>query len=251
MNFIEKYKALLITSLISGTLVLAMFSLSLKKKASFITESYYEVEPQTEEEIKELALLKALEEMENASPKTNQAFNEDEEFKEMMRNFKSMSSHHEDEAQKEPEKSSEEATENSEEVITSSTSMHSSKTYALKDNERKTFNKANDILAMHSPKKEAKNSKGNSASSVSFSLSKRTKVKLPPPIYLCETAGKIVVNITVDAHGLVTDTYINTSSSSDNQCLIDTAIEYAQNAVFSSAERKSQIGSITYYFQGK
>jgi TonB family protein len=104
---------------------------------------------------------------------------------------------------------------------------------------------------MHSTKKGSENSKGNSASRVSFSLSNRSKVKLPPPVYLCETAGKIVVNITVNAEGQVTDTYINSSSSSDNQCLIDTALEYAQNAVFSDAERKSQIGSITYYFQSK
>ena len=51
--------------------------------------------------------------------------------------------------------------------------------------------------------------------------------------------------------GQVIDTYINSSSSSDNQCLIDTAIEYAENAVFSDANSKSQIGSITYYFKGK
>jgi outer membrane biosynthesis protein TonB len=231
--------------------VLALFSLSIKQKSVLMTESYYEVEPQTEEDIKELELLKALEALENTNPKTNQAFNEDEEFKEMMRNFKSMSSRHEDESQEASEKPSEETSESPEDVITSNSNYNSSKTYALKDQERKSFDKANDILAMHSAKKEAKTSKGNSASSVTFSLSKRSKRKLPPPIYLCETAGKIVVNITVNAEGQVTDTYINSSSSSDNQCLIDTALEYAQNAIFSSAERTSQIGSITYYFQGK
>ncbi|WP_204344206.1 energy transducer TonB family protein [Psychroserpens algicola] len=251
MNFIEKHKALIITTLIAGTLLLAMFSLSIKKKAEFIAESYYEIEPQTEEEIKELERIKALEELDNATPKTNQAFNEDEEFKEMMRNFKSMNSHHEEEAQETPEETSEDASQEPEELMSSNAPYNSSKTYALNDKERKTFNKANDVLAMHSAKKDAKNSKGNSASSVSFSLSKRTKVKLPPPVYLCETAGKIIVNITVNAQGQVTDTYINSSSSSDNQCLIDTALEYAKNALFSGAERKSQIGSITYYFQGK
>ncbi|MCK8479247.1 energy transducer TonB family protein [Psychroserpens algicola] len=251
MNFIEKHKALIITTLIAGTLLLAMFSLSIKKKAEFIAESYYEIEPQTEEEIKELERIKALEELDNATPKTNQAFNEDEEFKEMMRNFKSMNSHHEEEAQETPEETSEDASQEPEELMSSSAPYNSSKTYALNDKERKTFNKANDVLAMHSAKKDAKNSKGNSASSVSFSLSKRTKVKLPPPVYLCETAGKIIVNITVNAQGQVIDTYINSLSSSDNQCLIDTALEYAKNALFSGAERKSQIGSITYYFQGK
>ncbi|MDG5490402.1 hypothetical protein [Psychroserpens sp. SPM9] len=252
MEFIEKHKALLITSLLTGTIILAMFSLSIKKKAEFIAESYYEIEPQTIEELEQLERLKALEERENANLKTNQAFNEDEEFKEMMRNFKTMSSQHEDEISEDTPETPSEASSQTPEALTASNASHNaSQNYALKDQERKTFNKANDILAMHSPKKEAKNSKGNAASSVSFSLSKRSKVKLPPPVYLCETAGKIVVNITVNSSGQVTDAYINSSSSSSNQCLIDTALEYAKNALFSRAERQSQIGSITYYFQGK
>ena len=250
MNFVEKHKALLITSLITGTLVLAMFSFSIKKKTGLIAESYYEIEPQTEEEIKALERLKALEEVANNNPKTNEAFNEDEEFKEMMRNFKSMSSFDDVESPRQQEEAIEETSQSSEEVMTSNSTFNAN-TYALKDNERSTFNKANDILAMHSNKKDASNSKSNSSSSVSFSLSKRTKVDLPPPVYLCETAGKIVVNITVNSQGQVTDTYINSSSSSDNQCLIDTALEYAKDALFSTSERKSQIGSITYYFQGK
>lgn len=252
MNFVEKHKALLITSLITGTLVLAMFSFHIKKKAEYIAESFYEIEPQTIEELEKLEQLKALEEKENATAKTNQAFNEDEEFKQMMRNFKSMNSNPEDNLSEEPKEPSEDSSENPEDILTSDDDSYgNSKRYALNEKERKTFSKANDVLAMHSPKKEEKNTKGNSNSSVSFSLSKRTKVKLPPPVYLCEVAGKIVVNITVNSQGQVTDTYINSSSSSDNQCLIDTALEYAKNARFSSAERKSQIGSITYYFQGK
>ncbi|WP_299337427.1 hypothetical protein [uncultured Psychroserpens sp.] len=250
MTFIEKHKALLITSLITGTLLLAMFSFHIKKKTEFIAESYYEIEPQTIEELEKLERLKALEEQENTSPKTNQAFNEDEEFKKIMRNFKSVSNDIED-ASETPETPSEDTSENPEDVLTSNETIGTSKRYALNDEERKTFNKANDILAMHSSEKDDKNTKGNSSSSVSFSLSNRTKISLPPPVYLCEENGKIIVNITVNAKGIVTNTYINSSSSSKNQCLIDHALEYAKNARFSSAERKSQIGSITYYFQGK
>ncbi|MEM6514988.1 MAG: TonB family protein, partial [Bacteroidota bacterium] len=92
----------------------------------------------------------------------------------------------------------------------------------------------------------------NKNSSVSFSLKGRKKVKLPPPVYLCETSGKIVVNIKVDTNGLVTDAYINSSSSTKNQCLVDSALDYAKNARFSSdAAKTEQIGSITYYFKGK
>lgn len=249
MNFIEKHKALLITLLISGTLVLALFSFNISQNTKYITESYYEIEPQTDEELLAIEQLKALEEMANMNPETNEAFNENEEFKELMRNFKSVDAY--DTAQDTPNEPQEESSTTPEDVMTSNGTIGASKAYALKAQERNSFNKANDILAMHSPKQDDKNLKSNANSSVSFSLSNRDKIKLPPPIYLCEVSGKIVVNITVNAGGQVNDTYINTSSSSTNQCLIDTALEYAKNAVFSSADRKSQIGSITYFFQGK
>ena len=248
MNIIEKHKALLITFLISGILVMAMFSFHISKKAEFIAESYFEIEPQTEEELEALEQLKALEELAKTNPETNEAFNENEEFKEMMRNFKSVDSY--EDSRNAPEESVEESSSDSEDLMTSNSTYGTSKTYALKQQDRNSFNKANDVLAMHS-KKDEKNLKNNANSSVSFSLSNRNKVKLPPPIYLCEVSGKIVVNITVDAQGQIVDTYINSSSSSTNQCLIDTALEYAKNAVFSSADRKTQIGSITYYFKGK
>lgn len=250
MNFLDKHKALLITFLISATVVLAMFSLHIKKSAEFISESYYEIEPQTIEELK--ALEEKLQAEEASKANTNEAFNEEQEFKEMMQNFKSMASNDYEKTIEKQEEIQEEASETPENVMTSNSNYNSSKTYAINEKERQSFNKAKDILAMHSPKKSDDNSKSNRSSSVSFSLRNRDKVKLAPPVYLCEVTGKIVVNITVNSNGLVTDTYINSSSSSNNQCLIDHALEYAENAIFSSDPTiKSQIGSITYYFKGK
>ena len=250
MNFLDKHKALLITALISGIVLLAMFSLHIKQADEFISESYYEIEPQTIEELQ--ALEEQLKAEEAAKSTTNEAFNEDQEFKEMMKNFKSMASNDFEKAPETEENVTEETSETPDDVQTSNSNFNSSKAYAVKENERQSFNKANDILAMHSSKKTDKDIKSNKSSSVSFSLKNREKVKLPPPVYLCEVTGKIVVNITVNSNGLVTDTYINSSSSSDNQCLIDHALEYAENAIFSSdATTKSQIGSITYYFKGK
>lgn len=249
MNFVEKHKALLFTTLITGTIILGLFSFNISKKTDFITESFYEIEPQTEEELKALEELKELQANEQAN--TNEAFNEDQEFKEMMRNFKSMSNAPTHEQDSQEDDSFEDHSQNSEDVLTTNNSSQVSKQYALDEKERQRFNKANDVLAMHTTKKTDKNSSSNANTSVSFSLKNRQKVKLPPPVYLCETGGKIVVNITVDAQGQVTDTYINSSSSSSNQCLIDTALEYAKNAIFSDAETKSQIGSITYYFKSK
>lgn len=250
MNFIDKHKALLITFLISGTVVLAMFSLHIKKAAEFISESYYEIEPQTIEELQ--ALEEQLKAEEVAKANTNEAFNEDQEFKEMMKNFKSMASNDFEKNTKVEDEVSEETSETPDDVMTSNSNYNNSKAYAVQEKERQSFNKAKNILAMHSSKKTNDEDKSNKNSSVSFSLRNRDKVKLPPPVYLCEFTGKIVVNITVDSNGLVTDTYINSTSSSNNQCLIDHALEYAQNAIFSSdANSKSQIGSITYYFKGK
>jgi len=195
--FVEKHKALLFTSLITGTIVLGLFSFSITNKTELITESYFEIEPQTEDELKTLQELKELEAKEQAN--TNEASNQD----------------------------------------------------ALNEEERERFNKAKDILAQQTAKTSKKHTPSSANSSVSFSLKNRQKVTLLPPVYLCETGGKIVVNITVNSQGHVTDAYINTSSSSNNQCLIDTAIEYAENAIFSNADRKIQIGSITYYFKSK
>ena len=92
----------------------------------------------------------------------------------------------------------------------------------------------------------------NSKSTISFSLVNRKKVYIPIPVYLCEMGGKIVVNITVNAKGKVTDAYLNSSSSTSNECLTEHALEYAKNSQFSAdATKKSQIGSITFYFIGK
>jgi len=249
LKFLDQYKALLITLLISGTVVLAMFSFSITKDAEFISESFYEIEPHTIEELK--ALEEQLKAEEAAKATTNEAFNEDEEFKEMMKNFKSMASNDFEKTTREQEDIQEEVSETPDDIVTSNSDYNSSKKYAIQDKERQSFHKANDVLVSQSKKKN-ENTKANKRSSVSFSLRNRDKIKLPPPVYLCEVTGKIVVNITVDSNGLVTDTYINSTSSSSNQCLIDHALEYAQNAIFSSdAATKSQIGSITYYFKGK
>ena len=248
MKFLDQHKALLITFLISGTLVLAMFSFHISKNTEFISESYYEIEPQTIEELK--VIEEKLKAEKAAKAITNEAFNEDDEFKEMMKNFKSMASNDFEKTTQKQEETAEDISEIPDNVITSNS--NNSNRYAIQENERKTYNKAKDILASQSQKKANNDTKANRNSSVSFSLKNRDKVKLPPPIYLCEVTGKIIVNITVNSNGIVTDTYINSSSSSSNQCLIDHALEYAQNAIFSTNEiTKSQIGSITYYFKGK
>ncbi len=88
--------------------------------------------------------------------------------------------------------------------------------------------------------------------SISFSLVDRNAYSLPPPIYTCIEGGKVVINIKVDSNGYVTEADFNDSSSgTTNYCLIENAITYALKARFSPDSKNSQIGTITYLFQGK
>ena len=86
---------------------------------------------------------------------------------------------------------------------------------------------------------------------MSYSLVDRKLLNNPTPIYLCENGGKIVVNITVNGKGEVTDAYINSASKSTNECLTEHAIEYAHQAIFDSSAKASQLGTITFFFIGK
>merc|ERR1712146_145061 len=91
LNFIDQHKAAIITFLLTGIVVLALFSFQLKQKSKLIAESYYELESAEpeEQEIKEEELEKLDELLGETSDK---AFNQDQEYKEMMRNFKTVSS---------------------------------------------------------------------------------------------------------------------------------------------------------------
>jgi len=260
LNFTEKHKALLISVLISATLVLALFSFHLKQKAELITESYYELEPEKTPEEKRLEELAA---NDKTSQETNKAFNEESEFKDMMKNFKSISSNDFDKNTKQTETEDNQT----EEEVTDVKNTRASYDPSINENELSSYSKIKNVIAMRSPeRRESSASNGNNStnktgvnssvnrnSSVSYSLKDRKDKHLPPPVYLCEAGGKIVINITVNSGGDVIDTYVNkASSTSTNECLIDSALEYAKTARFNSDTSKDkQIGSITYYFQGK
>jgi hypothetical protein len=89
----------------------------------------------------------------------------------------------------------------------------------------------------------------NRNSSVTFTLKGREKKDIPNPIYTCNGSGKVVVKIEVNQNGYVIDAKIDKKKSSTrNECLFDNALDYAQDALFSSSELKEQKGYITYYF---
>jgi hypothetical protein len=101
-------------------------------------------------------------------------------------------------------------------------------------------------------KKEYTTALAEKRTSVSYSLVDRNAYELPPPIYTCINGGTVVINIEVDALGNVIKANFNSpSSSTDDWCLVENAITYAYRASFDSSNKSSQIGTITYIFQGK
>lgn len=244
MELIDKHKAGIITFLITGIVVFGMFSFHIKKQSDLIAESYYEVEPITPEELKQLEELEALE---KAMKTTDQASNENEEFKEMMKNFKSMNANDFENTNKELEK---EAFKEENDVVTGESSYNTSSGYSVNQEELEKYRKAKDVLAMRSSdKKEDK--KSNTVSTLTYSLKDRTLLDYDTPRYLCEYSGKIVINITVNGQGRVMEAYLNNSSTSTNECLIDAALDYAKIVQFDTSATPSQLGSITFHFKGK
>ncbi|WP_430466920.1 energy transducer TonB family protein [Winogradskyella ouciana] len=248
MKLIEQYKAAIITFLITGTVVLAMFSIQLKQQGDLITESYYELEP--EPELPEEKLTE--QELENFedpnAPSTNKAFNEDQEYKDMMRNFKTVSSNDFERTTKalEEAKANEVLEENS-----VNKSYANNNAYALNSDETESYKKLQEELNKRLENKKTADEHAKSKSTLTYSLIGRVMQAYDIPRYLCEKGGRIVVNIEVNGKGKVTDASINGSSSSRNQCLIEHALEYAKDVRFDSSSKTKQIGTITFRFRGK
>ncbi|MCL6267539.1 hypothetical protein M3P07_13670 [Flagellimonas sp. 2012CJ39-3] len=122
----------------------------------------------------------------------------------------------------------------------------------LKELAAKREEKKQQLGEREAQKEEFTNFLKDRRTSISFSLVERNAYSLPPPIYTCIEGGKVVINIKVDSNGYVTEADFNDKSSgTNNYCLIENAITYALKARFSPDTKNSQIGTITYLFQGK
>ena len=88
-------------------------------------------------------------------------------------------------------------------------------------------------------------------SNISFKLSGRTSNSKPNPVYLCETGGKIVVDIWVDNNGNVVKVKANPEKSAvQNTCLFRAAEKHARKFVFNkAAASEKQQGTVTINFQ--
>jgi TonB family protein len=240
LNFNNQQKALLLTFLISGTVILSVFNLSIKKQNELSAESYYELEPEKELTQDEIKVLEALEQLNNSKAETNKAFNETVKEKSFAEAYKPIAP---------PEDYVRPESNENEDLNEQSSSNNDISD--LNHEEVSSFSKVNDLLKNQTKKKDAPES-SNRKTTIRYSLVDRTDEYLPIPIYLCEAGGKIVINITVDAQGNVINTYVNTSSTSTNECLIESALEYAKEAKFNAKpNKKPQLGSITFNFIGK
>lgn len=235
------YKAMIATTLVSTVVVFLAFTLHIKKKSKLVAETFYEMEPEPIEEEKE-ELQDILESLDNLlnTPSTNQAYNEnnnelDKAFEEQLEEIRNRNNN----------ENMAEETENSDESSSSGN--------VSSEEEAQTFDNINDIIAKTSEKKRAPSPNStNKNSSISYSLVNRTKIDIPPPIYLCEMGGKVVITITVDSEGNVIKTDYNNASTTDNGCLVDHAMEYAKASKFNvDLSKPSQIGTITFHFKGK
>lgn len=93
----------------------------------------------------------------------------------------------------------------------------------------------------------------NRKTTISYRLKNRKDIDLPNPVYTCSGSGKIVIAIEVNSRGDVKKCSFNkNASTTNNQCLIDAALEYAAKAKFTTdASRENQLGTITFNFPGQ
>jgi|TARA_R100001460_G_scaffold67451_1_gene107823 hypothetical protein len=94
---------------------------------------------------------------------------------------------------------------------------------------------------------------GNRNTTISYQLVNRKDIDLPNPVYTCYGSGKVVINVEVNNLGkVVKNSYNKTASTTSNECLIDAALEYSEQARFTTdASKARQLGTITFNFPGQ
>lgn len=237
MQLSNKHLAFLITLFCTGNIVLGLFLFELKLKDEPIAETLFDLNALTEEEEQLLPKLQT------RMASTNTAFDEEQDFKDLMDNFKTINNEAQEEIEDEDDTIDDTNNPNTEDYAQTQPEIK-----AISNDDKALYNDVNEMVKRL---KNNANKQVNANSSMTYSLKNRQILSYKTPRYLCEASGMIVVNVTVNSKGAVTDAYINSTSTSKNQCLIDHALEYASNTKFSAANTASQVGSITYWFKGK
>ncbi|TYC10190.1 TonB family protein [Bizionia gelidisalsuginis] len=238
MKFNNSHKALAITLLIAGSLVLSVINLNIIKYQKTVIETLIDIS--MVEPIEEI-----IPDIETQKKETNKGFNDAEKPKHFSqayqpiappKDYKRKPIERKEDTPKKPE-----------------TEPEQKGTSHIQRDELTAFESVNAILKKQTTKSssESGTKTTNTNSTVRYSLVNRSDVYLPIPIYLCEEKGTIIVNITVTKNGRVKETSINSSSNSNNKCLENSALQYAKKAQFNRGERTEQIGTITFTFEGK
>lgn len=94
---------------------------------------------------------------------------------------------------------------------------------------------------------------GSASNSQGFSLDGRYLIgRLPLPSYDVDVEGRVVVRITVNADGRVTNaSYEQAGSTTSHGTLVAAALAAARRARFTAAEADIQTGTVTYFFRIK
>lgn len=232
MNLNYSYKAFIITILILGNLYLLFYFVKLPSNQTII-EDEYEIEYAQEEITPEENL--ALAPNKKAKIETHQIYNEAEEF------IKDLEADRKEDSEFLDDKLSE-----INDAITNSKSINVDFSPEEKKEDDKKELDSNQL-------ETTLTTTNNSRSTNSYRLLNRKVITFPNPVYTCESFGKVVLHIEVNANGLVEAISVNkNSSTTTNLCLIESAMEYAKKARFTKdANKPSQMGSITYVFPGQ
>ena len=241
MKLNNSHKALVISLLIAISVLLSLFNFSIIKQNEAVTETLIDITPEDllkDNPHKDLELKDAFE-------KTNKGFNDTKEYKHFAQAFKPIAPPKDYDNPRLRNRKEQDFRVKKESEIENNSN--------IKNEELTTFKSVSSILNKHKKASQQTNTEAsiNKNSSIIYSLIGRKDTYLPIPIYLCETNGIIIVNITVNAKGEVISTTINSSSSSPNECLQKHALEFAKKARFDRSRKSSQIGTITFNFEGK
>ncbi len=239
MNFNYSYRAFLITSLLTGSLVLFLFSVKLSKEREESTEETYDVVMAPEELLPEDLAIAELT-PEKVKIETNRAYNEAEKFISSVEN----------EDEEITETTEGKLQEMNEALENSKSDNGNGATVTTKSEKEKKKKLSNSNSAKDA---EAVVKGGNRNTTISYQLVNRKDIDLPNPVYTCYGSGKVVINVEVNNLGkVVKNSYNKTASTTSNECLIDAALEYSEQARFTTdASKVRQLGTITFNFPGQ
>lgn len=239
MNFNYSYRAFLITSLLTGSLVLFLFSVKLSKEQEENTEETYDVVMAPEELLPEDLAIAELT-PEKVKIETNRAYNEAEKFISSVEN----------EDEEITETTEGKLQEMNEALENSKSDNGNGATVTTKPEKEKKKKLSNSETGKEG---EAVVKSGNRNTTISYQLVNRKDIDLPNPVYTCYGSGKVVINVEVNNLGkVVKNSYNKTASTTSNECLIDAALEYSEQARFSTdASKAKQLGTITFNFPGQ